>query len=86
MGYGQTFAVGTPDGASIQSAALIAPAAVTHAFDENARYVPVNFTVTAGGLNITAPANGNLAPPGPYMLFIVNSNGVPSVASWVNVG
>ena len=86
VGYGQTFAVGTPDGASIQSAALIAPAAVTHAFDENARYVPVNFTVTAGGLNITAPANGNLAPPGPYMLFIVNSNGVPSVASWVNVG
>ena len=24
--------------------------------------------------------------PGPYMLFLVNNNGVPSVASWVNVG
>ena len=65
---------------------LIAPAAVTHNFDENARYVPLNFTQTAGGLQVTAPPNGNYAPPGPYMLFLVNSNGVPSVASWINIG
>ena len=31
------------------------------------------------------PANGAAAPPGNYMLFIVNTNGVPSVASWVHL-
>jgi hypothetical protein len=39
-----------------------------------------------GGLSITAPANGNAAPPGYYMLFIVNNAGVPSVAPIVQVG
>ncbi len=86
VGYGQTFGVFTPDGSSIRSVALIAPAAVTHAFDQNARYVPVSFGLTGGGIAVTAPPNGNTAPPGPYMLFVVNDKGVPSVASWVNVG
>jgi Galactose oxidase-like, Early set domain/Fibronectin type III domain len=41
------------------------------------------FTQTAGGLNVQMPANGNTAPPGYYMLSIVNGAGVPSVASMV---
>jgi hypothetical protein len=36
-------------------------------------------------LTITAPANGNVAPPGYYMLFILNSNGVPSIAPIMQV-
>ena len=86
VGYGQSFTVSTPDAASITSVSLVAPAAVTHGFDQNARYIPASFSAAGGGLTVTAPSNGNIAPPGPYMLFIVNSNGVPSVASWVNVG
>jgi hypothetical protein len=85
-GYGSSFTVGTPDGASITRAVLMAPAAVTHNFDENGRAVPMNFSQVPGGLQITAPPNGNFAPPGPYMLFLVNSNGVPSVARWINIG
>ena len=66
---------------------MIPPAAVTHNFDENNRYVPLSFTVTDGGhLQITTPPNANYAPPGPYMLWIVDNNGVPSVASWTNIG
>ena len=38
----------------------------------------------AGGLNVVAPS-ANLAPPGPYMLFILNGNGVPSVARIVTL-
>ena len=64
----------------------MAPSAVTHNFNENARYVPLNFTAgPPAALQITAPPNGNLAPPGPYMLFLVNTNGVPSVASWITI-
>ena len=83
--YGSNFFVGTPDGASIASVALIRTGAVTHFFDQNERYVPLSFTQTTGGLTVTAPVNANLAPPGYYMLFIVNSAGVPSVAPFVQV-
>jgi hypothetical protein len=31
------------------------------------------------------PQNRNLAPPGWYMLFLVDNNGVPSVARWIQV-
>ena len=39
----------------------------------------------AGGLTAVAPANANLAPPGDYMLFVLNADGVPSVARWVRL-
>lgn len=80
--YGSTFDVVTPDAAAINSVALIRPGAVTHAFDEDQRYVPLTFSRDSGRLIVEAPLNGNYAPPGHYMLFVV-VNGVPSVASWV---
>jgi Galactose oxidase-like, Early set domain len=83
--YGSNFLVSTPDGATISSVVLIRSGAVTHFFDENERFVPLSFTQTAGGLTVTAPANANLAPPGYYMLFIVNSAGVPSIAPFVQI-
>jgi chitodextrinase len=81
--YGATAFVGTPDAGSIVRASLIRTGSVTHAFDQNARAVPLEFTQTVGGLDVKMPANGNLAPPGYYLLFIVNNQGVPSVAPFV---
>jgi hypothetical protein len=81
--YGSSFVVTTPDAAGITSVALIRPGAVTHSFDEDQRFLNLNFTAGAGSLTIQAPANGNLAPPGYYMLFLLNGNGVPSVARFV---
>jgi hypothetical protein len=85
ISYGGTFSVQTPDAASIASVSLIRPGAVTHAFDEDQRLLSLTFTAGSGALTITAPANANLAPPGYYMLFLVNSNGVPSVAAFVRL-
>jgi uncharacterized membrane protein len=46
----------------------------------------MSFTVAdAGDLTLTAPPNGNIAPPGYYLLFLVNGAGVPSVASFVQL-
>src|SRR5207244_2855220 len=73
------------DPANIGSVSLIRAGAVTHSIDMDQRYVPRTFTQTAGGLSVQAPANGNLAPPGYYMLFIVDANGVPSVAPLVRL-
>ena len=52
--------------------------------DDN-RYVTLTFTTGTGELTVTPPANANLAPPGYYMLAILNTAGVPSVMKFVNV-
>ena len=85
IGYGGGFQVQTPDAASIANVVLMRNGAVTHAFDMDQRYVGLSFTAGAGVLNVTGPPNGNIAPPGYYMLFILNSAGVPSVATIVQV-
>src|SRR5581483_4953288 len=54
--------------------------------DMNQRYLELGFTAGAGSLSVQTPASANLAPPGDYMLFLVDSNGVPSVAQMVRVG
>jgi hypothetical protein len=86
LGYGQSFFVGTPDATSISSVTLIANSSVTHGFNMSQRISRPQFSQTTGGLNVTAPSNSNTTPPGYYMLFILNSNGVPSVATIVQVG
>jgi len=79
--YGGSIAVQTPDAASIGSVSLIRLGSVTHNFNQDQRIVQLPFTTVSGGLNVQTPANANLAPPGYYMLFILDTNGVPSVAA-----
>jgi Domain of unknown function (DUF1929) len=81
--YATTFTVGTASAAQIGKVLLVRLAAVTHAFDMNQRGLVLSFTAGTNSLTVTAPANNRLAPPGHYMLFIVNSSGVPSVAKVV---
>jgi hypothetical protein len=85
VGYGTEFKVFTPDAASISKVVLMRLSSVTHNFDMNQRYVPLSFAQSTGALDVVAPADGNLAPPGYYMLFLVDSGGVPSVASFVRL-
>jgi YVTN family beta-propeller protein len=83
--YGSQFFVATPDAATIASVALIKASAVTHFTNMEQRFMNLSFAQTSGGLTVNAPANSNLATPGVYMLFIVNNNGVPSVAPLVTL-
>src|SRR6266498_755338 len=85
VGYGQSFFVGTPDATSISKVTLIALSSVTHGFNMGQRISRPLFSQATGGLNVTAPSNPNTTPPGYYMLFILNSNGVPSVAKIVQI-
>jgi len=84
--YGATVFVGTPDAIQIASVSFIALGAATHGFDYNQRFLNLSFSQTSGGLNVQMPANANLATPGYYMLFLLNSAGVPSVAKIMLVG
>ncbi len=83
MRYGQPFAVSTVDAASIRKVTIIRLPSTTHAADMSQRLNTLQFQVAGGGLTLTPPADGRTAPPGPYMLFLVNEAGVPSVAQTV---
>jgi hypothetical protein len=83
--YGQPFQVDTPNASSISKLALVRLGAVTHSVNMEQRYVPLSYTAGSSALNATAPANTNITPPGYYMLFAIDSNGVPSVAKFVRV-
>ena len=83
--YGSTTFIGTPDASRIQSVSLIKTGSVTHAFDQNARAMNLSFSQASGGLNVQMPVNGNYAPPGYYLLSIVDANGVPSIAAMIRL-
>jgi hypothetical protein len=83
--YGQPVSVQTPDAQSITGVTLIRLGSVTHAFNQNQRIVRLPFTAAPGSLSVTVPSNTNVAPPGHYMLFLLNNNGVPSVARIVQL-
>ncbi|MFI5757397.1 galactose oxidase-like domain-containing protein [Streptomyces sp. NPDC051569] len=70
----------------IAKAELIRPAAVTHSSDPNQRFVDLPLSVDGNTVDLNVTSNPNLAPPGWYMLFAVDANGIPSVAKWVHLG
>lgn len=66
---------------------LIRPSSTTHGFNEEQRYIPLKVLPCQNGVFLTtAPADSNIAPPGNYMLFVVDSSGIPARARWVSVG
>ncbi|GAA2621731.1 kelch motif-containing protein [Dactylosporangium fulvum] len=84
--YGQqaTFTTLLPD--NVRSARLIRPSAATHMLNTDQRSVALDVEAGAGSVTVTVPSSPALMPPGPYMLFLVDKNGVPSQARWVQVG
>jgi len=87
VGYSQTLTVTTPNAAQITQVRWIHLGSVTHAFDASQRANTLSFTrVTATGtVKVTTPLNSRRAPPGHYLLFLLNRNGVPSVGKIVKV-
>ena len=72
--------------ANIVRATWIRLSSVTHAFNQNQRMN--NLTIAVAGASsvlVNAPASANLAPPGHYMLFLIDANGVPSVARIIRI-
>ncbi|MFJ8006541.1 galactose oxidase-like domain-containing protein [Streptomyces fagopyri] len=69
----------------VVKAELIRPAAVTHSSDPNQRFVDLPLSVDGDNVDLNVTSNPSLAPPGWYVLFAVDANGVPSVARWVHL-
>jgi len=83
--YGQTFSVSTPDAAGITKVTWTRIGSLTHAQNWDQRINVLSFTSGSGALNVTAPSNPNLCPPGHYLLWILNGSGVPSAAKIVRI-
>jgi len=86
VNHGATFTVNTPSATSIAEVVLIRPGAVTHGFNQSQRLVGCEITGRgATSLQVKAPPDGNIAAPGYYLLFIVDTARVPSLAAWIRV-
>ncbi|MDB5074830.1 MAG: Kelch repeat-containing protein [Chloroflexi bacterium] len=84
--YGATITIQTPQAATIKWVSLIRASANTHSCDTEQRLVDVPITArTSTTLTASVTGRSNIAPPGFYMLFITDNNGVPSVATWIQL-
>jgi hypothetical protein len=84
--YGANFDVQTPSPASIAEVVMLRPGAVTHGWNQSQRYVECAIVGgTATAVRVQAPPNGNVAPPGYYLLFILTGGRLPSVGRWIRL-
>ncbi|MFJ7064983.1 galactose oxidase-like domain-containing protein [Streptomyces sp. NPDC101115] len=77
----------TKDAARIAKARLMRPSAVTHTTDVEQRSVELALTKEPDGVTVTVevPGDKTLVPPGWYMLFVTDQDGIPSEAKWIQV-
>lgn len=82
--YGSSITVTTDS--AVESFALVRLSAVTHSVNNDQRRVPLK-SVSVDGLShqLTIPFNRGLLPPGYYMLFALNAEGVPSVSTTLHI-
>ena len=86
LAYGGAFSIQTPTPAGIAEVVLMRAGAVTHGYNHNQRYVGCAITGTsATAVQATAPADGTIAPPGHYLLFLVDTDRSPSTGVWVRL-
>jgi hypothetical protein len=85
VAYSETFTVTTPYAAQITQARWIRLGSVTHAFDAGQRANTLSFSRGSGVVKVTAPCDNRRAPPGYYLLFLLNRNGVPSVGQIIKI-
>ncbi|HEY6798829.1 MAG TPA: AbfB domain-containing protein, partial [Kineosporiaceae bacterium] len=76
--WGGRVSLGLSDPRSIASVSLISVAAETHSVNTDQRRIPLTFGQSGSTLTATLPSGRNLAPPGSYLLQVVDSRGVPS--------
>jgi hypothetical protein len=84
--YGERVVIGSPQAGAIRWVSLIRPGITTHSFDSSQRLVDCEIASRgAGDAEVAVTVNPNIAPPGWYMLFLVDREGVPSVARWIHL-
>ncbi|GIK07126.1 hypothetical protein Aspvir_002781 [Aspergillus viridinutans] len=87
VAFGQQFTLGVPSAGNIQNVVLMRCGSSTHAFNPDQRSIWLEFTKATDMLTATAPPNGNIAPPGNYMVFVIDTSGRPcEYAKFIRLG
>jgi hypothetical protein len=81
--FGESFDLGVVG--DVVAASLTSPGSSTHQTDTNMRLVDLPITGSGSTRRATVPSNPALLPPGPYMLTVLTTSGIPSVARWINI-
>jgi hypothetical protein len=84
--YGGTINIPTPNAASIEKVSLIRLSAFTHSFNSELRFIWLQIqSKGSNSVTVSAPLNARIAPPGYYMIHVLNSAGVPSRARVIKI-
>jgi hypothetical protein len=84
--YGGTIVIPTLDALNINSVSLLRLGSSTHHYDTDIRLIWLQIVGrTSNSITVSAPINARLAPPGYYMIFILNGSEVPSVARIIKI-
>jgi hypothetical protein len=84
--YGQTITISTPQAFTAKWISLVRNGVTTHSFDSEQRLIDLEITGrAAGNLEVAVPANPSLALPGWYMIFLIDQDGIPSLATWIQI-
>ncbi len=84
--YSDTMVVNVGNAAAIDRAHLIKLGSTTHSENQDQRLVPLSFGRSGSNLNVSLPESRDVAPPGHYLLFVVDQQGVPSQGSIIKLG
>ena len=86
-GYGSQMTMGYSSSVPVSHVVFHRSGSQTHSFSYNQISLPVDFNSNNGSTaTFTVPNNPNLLPPSFYMVFLLSTDGVPSVAKWVQIG
>jgi hypothetical protein len=83
--YGANISVAVSSSSAIDTVRLIRTSSSTHATNFDQRSAKLEFSDNNGQLSVKIPADRNRLPPGTYLLFVLNGEGVPSVARVLSV-
>ncbi len=82
---GESFSV-TLDSAGADRVTLVNTGSSTHGLNLQQRFVELAFSANGNTLSVDMPARATDTPPGYYLLFVLNGQGVPSRGRIVRVG
>ena len=83
---GERLPIGVRGRGHVSRVSFIKTGSATHSVNMDQRFIQLPFTANGGTARRQLPSRAGDVPPGYYMLFVLNDQGVPSVARMVRVG
>lgn len=84
VAWNQTFSISVSG--AVARTTLVRTGSATHGVNSDQRFLELAFTQSGNTVSATAPDRGYDAPPGDYMLFVIDTAGVPSPARFLRIG